>query len=106
MYIPLVSLPHPRPPNPDDGPAISLHYSQVRLLPGSGVVPISEQSDRFFALIAPPAAGYNYAAVTRLQRHYSEDHNMERAGERLKRMRDRLKLTYRDVEQEIGRAHV
>src|SRR5438552_17616809 len=29
----------------------------------------------------------------------SEDHNMERPGDRLKRVRERLKLTYRDVEK-------
>jgi len=30
---------------------------------------------------------------------YSEDHNMDRPGEKLKRTRERLKLTFRDVEQ-------
>ncbi len=29
----------------------------------------------------------------------SEDHNMDRPGEKLRRVRERLKLTYRDVEQ-------
>jgi transcriptional regulator with XRE-family HTH domain len=30
---------------------------------------------------------------------YSEDHNMERPGEKLKHIRERLRLTYRDVER-------
>jgi transcriptional regulator with XRE-family HTH domain len=33
------------------------------------------------------------------RRRYSEDHSMERPGERLKRVREKLSLTYRDVEQ-------
>jgi len=33
------------------------------------------------------------------RRPHSEDHNMERPGEKLKRVRERLNLTYRDVEQ-------
>jgi transcriptional regulator with XRE-family HTH domain len=35
----------------------------------------------------------------RLDRWHSEDHSMDRTGEKLRKIRERLKLTYRDVEQ-------
>jgi len=35
---------------------------------------------------------------------YSEDHIMERPGEKLKRVRERLKLTYRDVRKPASRS--
>jgi transcriptional regulator with XRE-family HTH domain len=60
-----------------------------------------------FSLAATLSGGYNCHAVQTsfatvgngLRQGYSEDHIMDRAGEKLKRARERLKLTFRDVEQ-------
>jgi transcriptional regulator with XRE-family HTH domain len=55
-------------------------------------VPDLEQNPEF-SLAVVSLKGYN-------SRHpHSEDHSMERPGERLKRVREKLGLTYRDVEQ-------
>src|ERR1700683_2832188 len=55
-------------------------------------VPQSERNRTFF-WDGVSLAGYNPCAP------HSEDNNMERPGEKLKRVRERLTLTYRDVEQ-------
>jgi transcriptional regulator with XRE-family HTH domain len=69
------------------------------------VVPYSEQNSFFF--LRPPETGsYNSRSVCRARRTEQEsqggtkrDHIMERPGEKLKRVRERLQLTYRDVEK-------
>ena len=75
-----------------------LHASPSIIITAS--VPESEQKSAFpLAGITP--AGYNAVRSGRanLAQPYSEDHIMERPGEKLKRIRERLKLTYRDVEK-------
>jgi transcriptional regulator with XRE-family HTH domain len=68
-------------------------------------VPFAEQISRFFLPPAEPGS-YNLHSVCRVHRTREEnaagikrDHIMERPGEKLKRVRERLKLTYRDVEK-------
>jgi transcriptional regulator with XRE-family HTH domain len=70
-----------------------------------GTVPISEQKIAFFLLALRLR---DIIAVPIGQEPYSEDHSMERAGLRLKRTRERMKLTFRDVEhasQQIAARH-
>jgi transcriptional regulator with XRE-family HTH domain len=51
-----------------------------------------------FSLDEFEATIYNCRSIRHWPGH-SEDHSMDRAGEKLKRARERLKLTFRDVEQ-------
>src|SRR3981189_1335780 len=81
----------------------------VTLLAISSSVPPSEQI-LMFSLAGTGLTGYTplskLQASGRRLRRSSEDHIMERPGEKLKRARERLKLTYRDVEdasQQIAR---
>src|SRR5581483_7121599 len=57
-----------------------------------------------FTLMEPGPGGYNLASSEGVS--HSEDSSMDRPGEKLRKIRERLKLTYRDVEkasQELAR---
>src|ERR1039458_2032303 len=64
------------------------------------LVPIPEQKRTFLCCprLGPRGIIFSAAAAAATARWpYSEDHSMERPGEKLKQVRERLKLTYRDV---------
>src|SRR5581483_2776671 len=64
--------------------------------PGGPLVPFSEQN---YPIWLDAAERGRYNSPSSHRRSHSEDHSMERPGEKLRKIRERLKLTYRDVEQ-------